>query len=63
MSMSYGNFLKNLISIAGTLWGIFVFTYMHVHWALKKLVSRDFSGGPVVENLTSNARGAGSIPG
>lgn len=29
--------------------GIFVFTWVHVHWALKKLVSRDFSGGPVVE--------------
>lgn len=40
-----------------------MFTYMHVHWALKKLVSRDFSGGPVIENLTSNAGDAGPIPG
>ena len=29
----------------------------------KKIIDRDFLGGPVVKNLPSNARDTGSIPG
>ena len=31
------------------------------HW--QSIISQDIPGGPVVENLTSNAEGEGSIPG